>query len=112
MILYPAIDLKKGKCVRLLQGKMNKQTIFNNDPLMQAKLFVNQGCQWLHVVDLDGALSQSLVNQKVIKEIIKMVKSTDPGRGGMIMGKKNIKAITIMVRKAENGLNGQVTENW
>ena len=71
MILYPAIDLKKGKCVRLLQGKMNKQTIFNNDPLMQAKLFVNQGCEWLHVVDLDGALTQSLVNQKIIKEIIK-----------------------------------------
>ena len=43
MILYPAIDLKKGKCVRLLQGNMNKQTIFNNDPLMQAKLFVNEG---------------------------------------------------------------------
>ena len=73
MILYPAIDLKKGKCVRLLQGNMNKQTIFNNDPLMQAKLFVNEGCEWLHVVDLDGALTQSLVNQKIIKDIINKV---------------------------------------
>ena len=73
MILYPAIDLKKGKCVRLLQGNMNKQTIFNNDPLMQAKLFVNEGCEWLHVVDLDGALTQSLVNQKIIKDIIENV---------------------------------------
>ena len=68
MILYPAIDLKKGKCVRLLQGNMNKQTIFNNDPLMQAKLFVNEGCEWLHVVDLDGALTQSFVNKKIIKD--------------------------------------------
>ena len=73
MILYPAIDLKKGKCVRLLQGNMNKQTIFNNDPLMQAKLFVNEGCEWLHVVDLDGALNQSFVNKKIIKNIIKNV---------------------------------------
>ena len=73
MILYPAIDLKKGKCVRLLQGNMNKQTIFNNDPLMQAKLFVNEGCEWLHVVDLDGALNQSFVNNKIIKNIIKNV---------------------------------------
>ena len=73
MILYPAIDLKKGKCVRLLQGNMNKQTIFNNDPLMQAKLFVNEGCEWLHVVDLDGALTQSFVNKKIIKDIIKNI---------------------------------------
>ena len=70
MILYPAIDLKKGKCVRLLQGKMNKQTIFNNDPLKQAKLFVNEGCEWLHVVDLDGALTGKTVNLDVIKEIV------------------------------------------
>ena len=70
MILYPAIDLKNGKCVRLIQGKMNKETVFNNDPLLQAKSFVAQGCEWLHLVDLDGALSQSLVNQTIIKKII------------------------------------------
>ena len=70
MILYPAIDLKNGRCVRLIQGNMNRETVFNNDPLLQAKLFVNQGCEWLHLVDLDGALSQSLVNQEIIKELI------------------------------------------
>ena len=69
MILYPAIDLKKGKCVRLLQGKMNKQTIFNNDPLMQAKLFVNEGCEWLHVVDLDAAKGDESRNVSVLLEI-------------------------------------------
>ena len=70
MILYPAIDLKKGKCVRLLQGNMNKQTIFNNDPLMQAKLFVNEGCEWLHVVDLDGALLGENKNEYSINKVI------------------------------------------
>ena len=70
MILYPAIDLKNGKCVRLIQGKMNRETIFNNDPLVQAKSFSDQGCEWLHIVDLDGALSQSLVNQNLINKIV------------------------------------------
>ena len=73
MILYPAIDLKNGKCVRLIRGKMNKETVFNHDPLLQAKSFVDQGCEWLHLIDLDGALSQSLVNQTIIKKIINNV---------------------------------------
>ena len=72
---------KKGKCVRLLQGNMNKPAIFNNDPLMQAKLFVNEGCEWF-VVDLDGALTQSFVNKKIIKDIIKCSYSSST-RGGI-----------------------------
>ena len=56
MILYPAIDLN-GKCVRLIQGKMNKETVFNHDPLLQAKSFVDQGCEWLHLIDLDSIIS-------------------------------------------------------
>ena len=70
MILYPAVDLKNGRCVRLRQGKINKETVFNTDPLVQAKSFVDKGCEWLHVVDLDGAFSQSLVNQEIIKKLI------------------------------------------
>ena len=70
MILYPAIDLKNGRCVRLIQGKMNSETIFNYDPLVQAKSFKDQGCEWLHIVDLDGALSQSLENQNLINKIV------------------------------------------
>ena len=69
MILYPAIDLKNGKCVRLIQGKMNKETVFNNDPLLQAKSFVDQGCEWLHLVDLDGAKSGKPENLQYVLDI-------------------------------------------
>ncbi len=99
MILYPALDLKNGNCVRLLQGKINKETIFNKDPLIQAKSFVNQGCQWLHIVDLDGALSQSLVNQKIIKKMIKDI-PIPIQLGGGIRNLKTIKSwISIGVER-------------
>ena len=71
MILYPAIDLKDGKCVRLYQGDMNQATIFNNDPVAQALEFENFGFKHLHIVDLDGAVSGNTKNQEVIKNIIK-----------------------------------------
>ena len=73
MILYPAIDLKNGKCVRLKQGKIEKKTIFNDDPITQAKLFMDEGCNWLHIVDLDGALSEVLINHELIKNLIKNI---------------------------------------
>ena len=55
--LYPAIDIKDGKCVRLLFGEMEKETVYNNNPLDQAMWFVDQGAEWLHIVDLDGAVT-------------------------------------------------------
>src|SRR5258706_12392807 len=57
MILFPAIDLKDGKCVRLLRGEMAQVTVFNADPAAQARAFADKGCEWLHVVDLDGAIT-------------------------------------------------------
>ena len=57
MILYPAIDLKDGACVRLVRGEMASATVFNRDPGLQARHFADAGFSWLHVVDLDGALS-------------------------------------------------------
>ncbi len=99
MILYPAIDLKNGRCVRLIQGKMNRETVFNNDPLIQAKSFEDQGCEWLHIVDLDGALSQSLVNQNLINKIVINV-SIPIQLGGGIRNLKNIeKWISIGVQR-------------
>ncbi len=68
--LYPAIDIKDGKCVRLLFGEMEKETIYNNSPLDQAMWFVDQGAEWLHIVDLDGAVSGKNVNKRVIEEIL------------------------------------------
>ena len=55
MIFFPAIDICEGSCVRLEKGDFNKKTIFNKNPLDQAKFFEDLGCDWLHVVDLDGA---------------------------------------------------------
>jgi phosphoribosylformimino-5-aminoimidazole carboxamide ribotide isomerase len=57
MILYPAIDLKDGQAVRLLRGEMDQATVFNADPAAQARAFQDAGCQWLHLVDLNGAFA-------------------------------------------------------
>ena len=73
MILFPAIDIKNGCCVRLIQGKMAKATVFNQDPINQARLFESKGCKWIHVVDLDGAVKGEPVNQEIIEKVISSV---------------------------------------
>ena len=70
MILYPAIDLKDGACVRLVRGDMNKATIFNLDPAGQALEFADYGFEWLHVVDLNGAVAGRPVNEAAVKGIL------------------------------------------
>ena len=72
--LYPAIDIKNGKCVRLLFGEMEKETVYNNNPLDQAMWFIDQGAKWLHIVDLDGAVSGKNVNKKAIEQILNKLK--------------------------------------
>jgi phosphoribosylformimino-5-aminoimidazole carboxamide ribotide isomerase len=62
LILFPAIDLKEGRCVRLVQGDMEQATVFNDDPAAQAASFERQGFEWLHVVDLDGAFAGKPMN--------------------------------------------------
>jgi phosphoribosylformimino-5-aminoimidazole carboxamide ribotide isomerase len=74
MKIFPAIDLKTGKCVRLQKGEMNNATIFNDNPLAQAFEFANLGFKYLHIVDLDGAVSGSSINQEIVSEIVKNVK--------------------------------------
>ena len=69
MNFYPAIDLKEGECVRLQRGDLDTAVIYNDNPIAQAKIFQNAGCDWLHVVDLDGAVSRSKKNVKTIEEI-------------------------------------------
>lgn len=70
MIFFPAIDLMNGHCVRLLQGDINQATTFSEDPSAQAKVFENAGCQWIHVVDLNGAVEGKPVNGKAIDRIL------------------------------------------
>ncbi len=71
MILYPAIDLKDGNAVRLLRGEMDKATVFNEDPAAQARAFVEAGCAWLHLVDLNGAFAGEPVNAAPVEAILK-----------------------------------------
>lgn len=70
MILYPAIDLKDGKAVRLLHGDMDKETVFNDNPAAQALEFVEAGCEWLHLVDLNGAFAGVPINATPVEEIL------------------------------------------
>ena len=73
MILFPAIDLKDGQCVRLKLGDMNEATVFNDDPAAQAKSFEDQGFEYLHVVDLNGAFAGESVNGAAVEAILRTV---------------------------------------
>lgn len=70
MILYPAIDLKDGNAVRLVHGDMEQTTVFNDDPAAQAQAFVAAGCEWLHLVDLNGAFAGEPVNAAPVEAIL------------------------------------------
>ncbi|MDE1967562.1 MAG: 1-(5-phosphoribosyl)-5-[(5-phosphoribosylamino)methylideneamino]imidazole-4-carboxamide isomerase [Alphaproteobacteria bacterium] len=73
MIVYPAIDLKDGRCVRLVRGEMNSATVFNDDPAAQARSFAAAGATWIHVVDLDGAFAGKPRNAAAVEAIVKAV---------------------------------------
>jgi phosphoribosylformimino-5-aminoimidazole carboxamide ribotide isomerase len=70
VILFPAIDLKEGRCVRLIQGDMAQATVFNDDPAAQAAEFAAQGFSWLHLVDLDGAFAGRPMNASAVEAIL------------------------------------------
>lgn len=89
MIFYPAIDLKEGRCVRLVRGEMATATVFNADPAAQAEAFVAAGAEWLHIVDLDGAFAGKPVNSPVVKAIL--ARATIPVQlGGGIRSRERI----------------------
>jgi len=73
MIIFPAIDLKDGQCVRLIQGDLDRLTVYGNDPAAMAKRWQQEGAQWLHVVDLDGAFSKEPRNKAAIQAIVRSV---------------------------------------
>jgi phosphoribosylformimino-5-aminoimidazole carboxamide ribotide isomerase len=91
VILFPAIDLKNGQCVRLEQGDMARATVFNLDPAAQARAFAAQGFEYLHVVDLDGAFAGKPMNAQAVEAMLKAV--TMPVQfGGGIRDLKTIEA--------------------
>jgi phosphoribosylformimino-5-aminoimidazole carboxamide ribotide isomerase len=83
MILYPAIDLKDGNCVRLLRGDMQAATVFGTDPAAQALAFQDAGCDWLHLVDLNGAFAGAPVNAAAVEAILAAVKVPAQLGGGI-----------------------------
>lgn len=92
MIIYPAIDIKGEKCVRLLQGRASEETVFGNDPIEMAMSWEHQGAQFLHVVDLDGAFDGQSPNEQIIQGIAKTV-SIPIQLGGGIRTMEKIKRI-------------------
>ncbi|MBM3622781.1 MAG: 1-(5-phosphoribosyl)-5-[(5-phosphoribosylamino)methylideneamino]imidazole-4-carboxamide isomerase [Alphaproteobacteria bacterium] len=90
MILFPAIDLKDGQCVRLLRGDMAAATVFNSDPADQAGRFVEAGCEWLHLVDLNGAVEGRPVNKAAVVSILEAVGEVPVQLGGGIRDLKTI----------------------
>jgi phosphoribosylformimino-5-aminoimidazole carboxamide ribotide isomerase len=73
MLIIPAIDLKDGKCVRLRQGDMDKETVFSDDPVAMAGKWVDAGARRLHLVDLNGAFAGEPVNAHVVQAIVKPI---------------------------------------
>ncbi len=83
MILFPAIDLKQGQCVRLIHGDMNQATVFNDSPAAQAEEFERLGFEYLHVVDLDGAFAGKSMNGAAVEAILKTVRMPVQLGGGI-----------------------------
>lgn len=83
MILFPAIDLKQGQCVRLRLGEMASATVYNEDPAAQARAFEEEGFEWLHVVDLDGAFAGESRNRAAVEAILKATRNPVQLGGGI-----------------------------
>ena len=95
MILFPAIDLKDGQCVRLIQGDFEKSQVYNTSPIDQAKIFEDLGIEWLHCVDLDGALEGVSKNIKCIEEICSQTKLKIQCGGGVRSEEQIVKLLDI-----------------
>ncbi|MGB7620994.1 MAG: 1-(5-phosphoribosyl)-5-[(5-phosphoribosylamino)methylideneamino]imidazole-4-carboxamide isomerase [Terriglobia bacterium] len=95
MVLYPAIDVKDGKCVRLVQGRAERVKEYSRNPVQTALHWEREGAEWLHVVDLDAALSESHKNEEVVEEILRVVRIPVQLGGGMRSLARIEKAIAI-----------------
>ena len=92
MRIFPAIDLRGGKCVNLIQGQADAETVFSEDPVAIAKLWAEQGAEYLHLVDLDGAFQGKSANLKIVQEIVRRV-SIPTQLGGGIRNSDQVKQI-------------------
>jgi len=95
MKIFPAIDLKNGKCVRLTKGDFKSEKIYNENPMDQAEIFSNAGFKYIHIIELDGALEGSLVNLSVVEKIVKKFNFKVEVGGGIRNGDNVSKLIDI-----------------
>src|SRR5690242_16785684 len=105
MIIYPAIDLREGKCVRLYQGDYQRETIYGADPFAMAKQFVSEGATWLHIVDLDGAKNPDQNQGLLIAELIK-ANNVNVQTGGGIRVKSQVE--NLLEQGAERVIIGSM----
>ena len=92
MLIIPAVDIKNGKCVRLLQGRMEDETVFSDDPAAMARKWADAGAELIHVVDLDGAFEKHPQNLEAVKNILNSV-ATPIQLGGGIRNERNVKTV-------------------
>jgi len=97
-IIYPAIDMRGGKCVRLMQGDYSKETVYGDSPFDMAKTFVEQGAEWIHMVDLDGAKAGSPVNDRFVLQVARELSAKVQIGGG-------IRTAEDVERYLENGVD-------
>src|SRR5438132_8622721 len=83
MIIFPAVDIRNGKCVRLIQGRVEQETVYFEDPVAVAQEWESQGAEWLHLVDLDGAMSSGTGNRSIAKKIFKTLRIPVQFGGGI-----------------------------
>lgn len=110
MIVYPAIDLRGGKVVRLMEGDPNRQTIFSEDPIATAKNWVEQGAEWIHMVNLDGAFGNSNHNLDILKQVTNLnvnvqfgggLRSLDDIETALSLGAKRVVIGTLAAKDPE-----------
>jgi phosphoribosylformimino-5-aminoimidazole carboxamide ribotide isomerase len=112
MYIIPAIDLIDGKCVRLIQGKYDRQITYNNNPVEQALQFAAQGAQWLHIVDLDGARLGRPVNTETIEKIAKTGKLKIEVGGGIRDEQSIKKLLDIGIERVIIGTRAAADFEW
>jgi phosphoribosylformimino-5-aminoimidazole carboxamide ribotide isomerase len=100
MVIYPAVDVRGGKCVRLYQGEFDKEKIYSNEPYEMAKKWESEGAEFLHVVDLDGAASGFPQNLETVKKIVETVKIPIQLGGGIRNMKSLERVLTLGVERA------------
>jgi len=98
-IFYPAIDLKDSSCVRLYQGNMDEFVIFNKDPVSQVKIFEKSGCEWIHIVDLNGAIQGKSIHGSIVREMLSAAPGLSFQLGG---GVRSIEDIYFWIKQGVN----------